>query len=310
MTTIDLSIVIPSWNGLELLRRHLPSAIRACQEMGRAEVIVVDDGSEDDTATHIAREHPQIRIVRRASQGGFSVAANAGVAASRAPAIVLVNSDVEMLEGAIPPLLEAIHDPCVFAAVPRILRVGSDVDESKTVLRFRRGTVSAGAGGRDGSVPAYACGAAMAFRREAFEGLGGFDPLFSPFYWEDVDLSYRARKRGLGIVRVAAAAVLHDHNRTIGSRFGRDSVATVYERNRLIFTWKNLTDAGLFVRHLVALPAKLLWDSIAHRSFVRGFSSALPVLREIASRRDLERRQSKVRDRELLPGREDCGWRT
>ena len=118
----------------------------------------------------------------------------------------------------------------------------------------------------------------MAFRREEFLTLGGFDPLFSPFYWEDVDLSYRARKRGRRIVQVEDARVDHDHGRTIGARFSRAEVATVYERNRLLFTWKNLTDPGLWRAHLAALPAKTLWDIVAHPAFVRGLGRAPRVL--------------------------------
>lgn len=300
MSRPELSIVIPSWNGLHLLREHLPSVLRARGEVGATEVLVVDDGSEDGTAETLSREAPDVRLVRRAGRGGFAVAANAGVAEAVGRLVLLLNNDVELREGAVARLAEAVRDGEVFAAVPGIVRAGNGVDESWTTLRFRRGIVSAGVGEPGRKAPAYACGGAMAFRREAFAALGGFDPLFSPFYWEDVDLSYRARKRGLAVARVAGASVLHDHGRTIGSRFDRRDVQTLYERNRLIFTWKNLTDPGLLAAHLAALPAKAGWDLLAHRAFLRGLARALPFFGAALAQRKRERQQGKLRDRVLL----------
>lgn len=300
MTRPELSIVIPSWNGLDLLREHLPGVLRARGEVASAEVVVVDDGSEDGTARALPREAPEVKLVRRARRGGFAVAANAGVAEAAGRLVLLLNNDVEVREGAVGRLAEAARDGDVFAAVPEIVRADSRVDESWTVLRFRRGVVSAGVGEPGREAPAYACGGAMAFRRETFEALGGFDPLLSPFYWEDVDLSYRARKRGLAIARVAGASVLHDHGRTIAARFERGAIETLYERNRLIFTWKNLTDPGLLAAHLAALPAKLIWDLVAHPAFVRGFGQAIGLLGGIRTGRRAERGHAARRDRDLL----------
>ncbi len=300
MSRPELSIVIPSWNGLDLLREHLPSVLRARGEVASAEILVVDDGSEDGTSRALPRERPEVRLVRRPGRGGFAVAANAGVAEAAGSLVLLLNNDVELREGAVARLAQAARSGNVFAAVPEIVRAGTRVDESWTTLRFSRGVVSAGVGEPGRGAPAYACGGAMAFRREVFAALGGFDPLFSPFYWEDVDLSYRARKRGLAIARVAGASVLHDHGRTIATRFERRAVETLYERNRLVFTWKNLTDPGLLAAHLAALPAKAVWDLAAHPAFVWGLCRALSSRREILSRRRAEKPEARVLDRVLL----------
>jgi len=223
------------------------------------------------------------------------------VAAARGAFVVLLNNDMDARGDAFPTLLATLEtDPRLFAVVPSIVRVATGEEEALTRIGFRRGVVFASTDGEAEADPAYACGGAMAFRRQEFVGLGGFDPLFSPFYWEDVDLSYRARKRGRRIARVPLARVDHDHGRTIGARFDRGAVAAVYERNRLLFTWKNLTDPALWLRHLLALPAKTLWDVAAHRAFVRGLLSALKLRKEIAARRRIERAEVTVRDREIL----------
>lgn len=297
----SLSIAIPSWNGLALLRRHLPSVLQDAARSGAAEVLVCDDGSEDGTAEALAREFPSVRCVRRESRGGFSLAASQAVGEARGEVVVLLNNDMEVKDGCFAALLGALAtDPALFAAVPSIVRVASGIEEARTRLQFRRGVISTSIEGAQGAAPAYACGGAMAFPRAEFLDLGGFDPLFSPFYWEDVDLSYRARKRGRRIAWVEGARVDHDHNATIGARFDRRAVARVYERNRLLFTWKNLTEPALWRAHLLALAPKAAWDLAVHPAFVHGLADAWRLRRRVGERRRVERASASVSDRELL----------
>ncbi len=301
MSALRLSVVIPSWNGREALQEHLPSVLRAAGEVPSHEVIVADDASNDDTADLLRRGFPEVRLVSRPSRGGFAAAANDGIAAASGEVVLLLNNDMEVQPGAVARLTEAAaSDAGVFAHVPRIVRAKTGLDESATRLLFRRGIVSTDLGAGPGGAPAYACGGAMAFRRRDFLAVGGFDLLFSPFYWEDVDLSYRARKRGWAIALVPEARVDHDHGRTIGRRFDQTTIEILYERNRLIFTWKNVTDAGLFRRHLATLPAKTIWDLAAHPPFVRGLKRALAVRREILARRRIEHLEAVRSDGDLL----------
>ncbi len=301
MIAPDLSVVVPSWNGKESLRAHLPSVLEAARCAGSSEVVVSDDGSDDGTLEMLGQEFAAVRVARRTARGGFPWAANDGVAAARGRWIVLLNNDMEVRPDALALLGSALErGPDLFAVVPSIVRAATGEEEARTRLRFRRGVVATSLDGAPGGEPAYACGGAMAFRREEFVRLGGFDPIYSPFYWEDVDLSYRARKRGRRVAHVCAARVDHDHGRTIVARFDRREIARVYERNRLLFTWKNLTERGLWCTHLALLPAKTVWDLASHRAFVRGLREALGLRSEIAARRRTERAESTVSDRELL----------
>jgi GT2 family glycosyltransferase len=298
--TPEISIVLPSWNGAEALAAHLPSVLEAARRAGSAEIVVSDDASDDGTAALLSARFPEARLVRRPARGGFAPACNTGVDQARAPIVVLLNNDMEVEPDALVLLAEALEGtPAAFAAVPSIVRV-SGGEEARTTLRFRRGVCSTALDGPPGADPAYACGGAMAFRREEFLGLGGFDPLFAPFYWEDVDLSYRARKRGRRILFVGASRVVHDHGRTIGARFDRRHVARIYERNRLLFTWKNVTDPALWRRHLASLPWKTAWDLVVHPAFVGGLREALRMRGAIAARRREEIGAAARTDRELL----------
>jgi GT2 family glycosyltransferase len=296
-----LSVVIPTWNGRALLEEHLGQVLDAAAGVAGTEVIVSDDGSTDGTAEAVSRRFSGVRVVRRPRNGGFGPAANDGVTAARGGVVLLLNNDVAVPPGTMEHLTETLMaSPEAFAVVPSIIRLGSGEDEAPTRIRFHWGVVSTSLGGDRGTDPAYACGGAMAFRRAEFLSLGGFDPLFAPFYWEDVDLSYRARKRGRRILHVADARVDHDHGRTIGERFPFRRVAEVYERNRLIFTWKNITDPLPWRLHLLLLPWKACWDVAAHPAFVSGLRKAIGLRRAVRERRRVERVPGTVPDRVLL----------
>ena len=119
---------------------------------------------------------------------------------------------------------------------------------------FRRGLLDVvfpgrapGAVAGGGVVPIlYATGGAAAYRRERFLELGGFDPIYHPFYWEDADLGWRAWRRGWTNVQVPASEVEHRGGETIGMRFESRRVKETYERNRLLFMWSNVLDRGLW----------------------------------------------------------------
>lgn len=295
------AVAIPSWKGAELLRRHLPSVLADARRSGAAAVVVCDDGADVETAALLGVQFPSVRLRVRPQRGGFSRSATDAVVAAEAEIVVLLNNDMEVHAGCFAALAQVFERrPRLFAAVPRIVRTATGLDEAHTRLHFRRGVVATAVDGDPLRPPDYACGGAMAVRKSVFLELGGFDPLFAPFYWEDVDLSYRARKRGMEIAFVPEARVDHDHGATIGGRFTPAEVSRVYERNRLLFTWKNLTDPRLFRQHLAGLVPKLLWDVVAHPAFVRGAFDALALRAEVSASRRAERGQASVGDRELL----------
>jgi len=311
-----VSIVIPTWNGREILERNLPSvraALRAYAPGGEA--IVVDDGSTDGTAAWLGREHPWARGLAMASNEGFGAAVNAGVATARAGIVVLLNNDMRVEPDFLAPLAEALASgPGTFSATPRIVNRTFGGDEGVTACEFRLGLFGTtfpqrGDGGE--SLPAppagspvsevlFACGGAAAFDRGLWLALGGLDSLYAPFYWEDVDLSWRARKRGWRIVHVPASVVHHEHSATIGSRFDASRVRAVYERNRLLFQWKNITSRRLTASHLAWLPVRLVRALAGRPDFLKGFAQAMGRRSDALRGRRLQRALVHVSDEEIL----------
>ena len=196
---------------------------------GGAEVIVVDDGSPGgggEIAAVAAALGSAVRVVRRSANGGFAAAVNEGVAAARGECVLLLNDDMRVEPGCLAALLDALDSrPELFAVTPVILNLAEGFVESTTALRFHRGVLDVVLPGRAGAAPAaagevreiaFACGGALLCRRDELAALGGLSPLLAPFYWEDVDLGWRARCAGRAIAECGDARVLHEHARTIG----------------------------------------------------------------------------------------------
>ena len=261
-TTADVSLVVVNWNGAEYLRQYLPSVVEAAARVPVAcEVLVVDNASTDDSVAVVRQQFPSVRLVQRPTNEGFIGGNNAGAAAARGRIVVFLNNDVEVEPDFLAPLLPHFEQPDVFAVGCKMLvKEGIRKESGWTRGWVRFGLPVVEHNREEFAVPLatlYACGAAMAVDRQKFLELGGFHPIFQPFYWEDTDLSYRAWQRGWRVLFEPRSTVYHLHRGSIG-RLPKRFIATVLERNRLLFVWSNWRDRTLLLRHLAWLPWYLL----------------------------------------------------
>lgn len=174
----DVEVVIVTWQGRELLGSCLDHLRR--QTLPH-QVIVVDNASTDGTADFVRTEYPEVRVLELSENLGFGAGNNRGVAAGTAPFVVLINNDVdvepEFLEFAVQPLWE---DDLVGAVAALTTRPGTGlvdqfgIELDAGLCAYARGT------GQDpvrlavGPLAAP-CGAAVAYRRNAYEQSSGFD---------------------------------------------------------------------------------------------------------------------------------------
>jgi GT2 family glycosyltransferase len=208
---------------------------------------VVDDGPTDGTAEVVSR-FPRARLVTRPSSGGFARAVNDGAAVARGEFLLLVNNDVLVPADAVSELESALAAmrPEVFAAVPRIIRPDGS-DESLLRCRFELGLARTGAG----RGTAYPSGACCMVRSGAWRLLGGFSTVYSPAYWEDVDLGLRAAAAGLSTARIQGLSVEHRHSASFGSAPG---VGRLRERNRFILMHRHFGSPGRRVETAALFP--------------------------------------------------------
>jgi GT2 family glycosyltransferase len=145
-------------------------------------------------------------------------------------------------DGFIDPLVSHFADPDVFGVGAAILSWdGRTNTVGARCARLRYGWFHKWwGGGQQTALTLEACGGAAAYRRAMFLELGGFDPLYRPGYYEDLDLSYRAWARGWKVVYEPRSRVYHKESVSMLARFGDSGKARLLYRNHLLFTIKNV----------------------------------------------------------------------
>ena len=149
----DVSIVIPNWNGQNLLSEYFSSVVHAAEQFHRrsifeVEVIVVDDSSTDGSREWLHdnyRDHKMVKILENEKNLGFLRTVNKGFEASASDLVFLLNNDVQVEHDCIEPLTNHFDDPSVFAVCCRAGRINSErLDGGGKIGRFERGFWRAG----------------------------------------------------------------------------------------------------------------------------------------------------------------------
>ncbi len=260
--TGSASVVIPNWNGRDLLEKYLPSIVTALAGNPDNEIVVVDNGSEDGSADFVRQRYPQVKLVALKENLGFGGGSNAGFRAARNDIVVLLNSDMRVAPDFLAPLLEGFHDPEVFAVSCQIFF--SDPKKLREETGLTQGWWQDGGlhvshridAAVDDLFPCfYGGGGSCAFDRQKFLELGGFDELLAPFYLEDTDLGYMAWKRGWKVLYQPRSVVYHEHRSTIGKRFREEQIQAVLKKNYVLFCWKNIHEWWRLLQHFCFLWA-------------------------------------------------------
>ena len=308
------SIIIPNYNGKHLLAVCLPALRRQTYPAGRFEVIVVDDASSDGTTDFLADDFPEVRVVALERNSGFIAACNAGVAAARGAVLVLLNNDTEAEPGWLEALIAALEKkPRAGSAASKMLlfdrrdhlHTTGDMMGVDGIPR-NRGVWERDDGQYDGQRQVFgACGGAAAYRRQAWDQAGGFDPALF-MYMEDVDLAWRLQLLGWQAVYVPDARVYHQVSATGGGVLasyyvGRNTILVI-ARNwpgaLLRKHWRAILGAQLHI----AADALRAWRGAAARARLRGqLAGVLGLLRVVKSRQRVQKsRRVEVQQIETL----------
>ena len=260
----SVSIIIPNWNGADLLQAYLPSVLKAQEKYrGKVEIVVVDDASTDFSVKLLQEQFPGIRAVVHEQNRGFGKACWSGARAAENSVLIFLNSDVKVAPDFVDPLVTCLADPATFAASPLIFDGNGKLSNvTISIPYFRRGKIryktfapqlllNNASPLPNPCFTLFPIGAAFAVDRARFIELQGFDDLFNPFYYEDTDLGFRAWRRGWKCIVVPESRVTHYHTGTIGRSFKQFKVSAIRKRNRLLYLWKNLTTARLLRQHLL-----------------------------------------------------------
>ncbi len=260
----QIDVIIPSFNAQYLLEKNLPSLVKNTDNLGK--LIIIDNGSEDDTVSWLNQKYPETIIVSNKTNLGYTKPVNQGIAFSDSEFFVLMNNDVRPHAGYITAALPYFSDPEVFAVT--FNEEGTswpDMSWSAGKMQF-----SEGKNKTNPVLSAWASGGSAIFRRSIWDKLGGLDEIYAPFYWEDIDIGYRAWKSGYKIIWEPKATVLHDHEST-SKKLNPQYISLIKQRNELLFNWLNVTDIGYRTGHLLFLAK----HTLAHPGYLKVVLSAL-----------------------------------
>jgi O-antigen biosynthesis protein len=306
MNTPDITLIITNWNGRELLLECMPSVLKsvAYDKKRSYEIMVVDDCSSDDSLEILAQEFPTIRAEKTPVNYGFHGANNFGASLSQSRLIMPMNNDIKLDEDALFHLAEHFEDDKeTFSVSGKFYAF-----DGNTFLYGNRGGYFRNGHfylyekeSDDTSQTLFACGGAFMVDRKGYLKLGGFDPIYHPLYYEEIDLSYRALKRGWKVLYEPKSIAYHKVQSTITRQQKKKQIELISARNNYLFVWKNILDQSLTYQFLFYIPIFLIRDLFRMKSrFWVAFYMALKRLPKILKARRQERLDVIFSDQEIL----------
>lgn len=286
----SVSVIIPNYNGEKLLEKNLSKVIEAWKNLKNniKEIIIVDDGSVDSSVKFVNSTYPEVRLIKHKINRGFPAAVNTGVRASNGDLILLLNTDVLPERNFLESVFSHFKDKKVFAVSLHEMGYGF----AKGCFKNGYIELKMGEEKESSCESFYVSGGSGVFKKRVWAELGGMDErLLSPFYWEDIDLCYRAYKKGYICLWEPNAKVVHNHESTI-NRLPKVQVQKIRERNQLLMLWKNIHSISFMRKHFAGLFSRL----IRHPGYIRVVAMALGRLGIVIQRRQREIKESRISD--------------
>ena len=242
---LAVAILILNWNGRSLLATCLPPLLN--QSYTNYEVVVVDNGSTDDSVAFVREQFPQVQLIQNEENLGFSLGINAGLRQISADVVVLLNNDVLVRPNWLAELIRPFHqDPQIGIVGCKLLFPDGTIQHLGAELTFPlahshhfhyqepdSGQIT------DWQDVPYVTGASLAVRRNVLDSIGLLDEAFHPFYYEEVDFCTRARDAGFRVIVEPRAVAVHDESATMKSVSGL-KLQTLH-KNRLRYVLKHYT---------------------------------------------------------------------
>ncbi|MGL5786623.1 MAG: glycosyltransferase family 2 protein [Bacteroidales bacterium] len=313
-----IAVVILNWNGRDLLRKYLPS-VQQNTDSELADIYVADNGSDDDSIQILESEFPEVKILRFDQNYGFAEGYNLAIEAIEEEYVVLLNSDVRVMEGWINPLFEYMEShPQTAACQPKILSdrnpesfehagaSGGFID--RWGYPFCRGrlfyVLEEDEGQYDTIMSVFwATGAALMTRTAIYKNNGGLDGTFFA-HMEEIDYCWRLWARGYDIVAIPQSVVRHLGAATLQKESPRKTYLNF--RNNLLMLYKNESKWKcrriLFIRFFLDLIAALKMFLTHERKNGKAVLNAMNDFYVMRSRYRTKREQNmQLRKRKSIP---------
>ncbi len=264
-----ISVVIPNYNGVKLFPRTIEPLLSVLRKTRVPfEIFIVDDCSTDDSVNYILQNHPEIKILINKVNSGFSFTINKGIHASQYDLVMLLNSDIILTEGYFQHQFKYFCNKDTFGVMGRIIGWNDEKIQDgakfpmshgfkvKTSSNYLLDKMS-----EESLFTLYLSGANALVNREKLVALGGFDGIFSPFYIEDCDLSFRAWRLGWKCYYENQAICRHRTSFSVKATSSKNYVDIIYNRNKLFLHAIHLKSFQLpvwFLQVLIDAIARML----------------------------------------------------
>jgi len=271
---VNVAVVILNWNGVSLLERFLPSVIKYSTTL--ATVYVADNDSTDNSVSYIKEKFPSVKVVQNEINGGYAKGYNDALKHIEAEVYVLLNSDVEVTEGWLNPMIDLFKDSKIGAAQPKIKDLnkkthfeyagGSGGFLDSMAYPYCRGRIfnicEEDTGQYNDTIEVqWASGACLFVRATDFWNVKGFDERYFA-HQEEIDLCWRIRNNDKKIMASGSSEVYHLGGATLNTE---NSKKIFYNfRNTLYNVVKNING----IKALFIVIARLYLDGIAGLKFL------------------------------------------
>ena len=315
---MQIAVVILNWNGKQLLEKFLPSVVKFSTE---ATIYVIDNNSDDESVTYLNENYVNIKVLKNLENYGFAKGYNVGLSAIHEDIYVLLNSDVEVTENWLQPIINIFkNEPHTAIVQPKILdykrkdffeyagAAGGFID--KFGYPFCRGRIFDSIEKDHGQYNDeqqifWASGACFFIRKKVFDDLKGFDQDFFA-HQEEIDLCWRAFNDNLGITYCSKSVVYHLGNATLEKSNPKKTFLNF--RNSLFMLTKNTPKSRLFF----VLFCRMILDGLAGIHFLiqgkfshftailKAHFSFYALFKKIYAKRNNQQRQDYFRTKSIV----------
>jgi GT2 family glycosyltransferase len=270
-----LSVIIPNYNGKHLLEANLPSVINAVEQAKVPyEIIIVDDGSKDGSILFIQNNYPNLILIINPENKGFSYTCNQGIKMAKYELTLILNSDVRLDVDYFESQWQYFQREDTFGVMGKIMSMdGSKIEDAARIYFYQGGRLKANHfyystnTAEDNLYTAYLSGANALIDTKKLKELQGFNEIYSPFTYEDTDLSLRAWLSGWKCYYEHNSTCYHQVSGSIRTQIKSSFIKKIYFRNRFLFNHIHLTGFRsliwpLYVLFIETLPKLLtgkLW---------------------------------------------------
>jgi GT2 family glycosyltransferase len=296
--SLTCRIIVLNFNRRDLLERFMPSVVRAAAKSRfLCKVSVLDNASSDDSVHFLKKQFPTVQATVAAEN---KVLCSYNEAAKKAGEDILIflNNDIETEEGFVDPLIEPfLKDPNVFFVAthgdcPAVSRrwgiLSAQLGDAGYARRMQKPGMSFSAG-------------VGAFDRKKFLELGGYDELYLPGRYEDVDLCYRGWKRGWKGLYAPESRKMHLGGASFEKTFDEKQTQALVFRNGILFMVKNVTDPAWMAQFWILTFLRLIVSALSLRwHYIDGFFEAMRRLPRAREAGKNIRSQFLISDRTVL----------